>query len=62
MAVNDGSHLQTYQSVLCLNIFTTMVVKFYIKGMMHKGKSMNTTLKIHVYTSHLTLEGGRTHW
>lgn len=29
--------------------FTTVVVKFYIKGIMHKGKSMNTTLTIHVY-------------
>lgn len=39
MSVNDGSQLQTYQNVLCLNIFfTTMVVEILYQGNYPQGK------------------------
>lgn len=33
--------------------------KFYTKGIMHRGRSMNTALKIHVYTNKSPNFGGR---
>lgn len=61
MSVNDGSQLQTYQNVLCLNIFFLQPWswKFFIKEIIHRGKNTNATLKIYVYTNKSTKFGVR---